>query len=379
MENNLKKSLAENKRHKTELAEGSKEIAFHSFRDACGRFINNSRVQTGIIFLIILNALLLGVGTFDFVADDERVSRIFANVDLTFLVVFTIDIALQLIYHELRFFRDGWLCFDFVVVLLSWSLDSLNVFRAFRAMRALRLVSRLKSLKNLLVALFRVGPSVTGVLALLVLITYIYGVLCTELFRNLYAEGYTDADYFGSLGLSIFTLLQMVTLDWSKIVRGAKEKYPWSGILFMVFLVQTSFILYSLVVAIICDAVKAAEHQEDKDAQLEEEMDSRKRLAEMQSHLLDLKRYQQEAIESLQKVLEQVEKLSLVKQESNNLTPSYRKTLRRHAKVFSSNHDCYTSARMPPSNHMSNQSIAEKDSNFGCDDVAAMQAAACAP
>ena len=189
-------------------------------------------------------------------------------------------------------------------------------------MRAIRLVSRLKSLKNLLLALFRVGPSVMGVLALLVLILYIYAVLCTELFRDLYKKGYTGKDYFGNLSLTCFTLLQMVTLEWQRIVRETQEKYPWAGILFVVFLVQTSFILYSLVIAIICDAVKETEHSDEHEAQLQEERDSRLRLAQLQHHVLELTHHQRRALDHVAQVLAQVQKLDdeYVKQKS--LTPT---------------------------------------------------------
>ena len=278
------------------------------FRNLCGRFINDRRVQIAIIFLIFANAVLLGIGTFDFVTDDEEVSQVFFKIDLIFLVVFTVEISLQLIYHGYKFFTDGWMCFDFVIVLLSWSLDNMSVFRAFRVMRSLRLVSRLKSLKNLMVALIQVGPSVMAVMALLVLIMYIFGVLCTELFRDLYELGYSDRNYFGTLPLSLFTLLQMVTLDWAKPVRAAQEMHGWSGILFSVFLVQTSFILYSLVIAIICDSVKVAEHLEEHEVELKEERDSRVRLAQMRSQVQELTRKQRVAMESVLKALDEIDK-----------------------------------------------------------------------
>ena len=161
-----------------------------------------------------------------------------------------------------------------------------------------------------------------GVLALLVLILYIYAVLCTELFRDLYKEGYTGKDYFGNLSLTCFTLLQMVTLEWQRIVRETQEKYPWAGILFVVFLVQTSFILYSLVIAIICDAVKETEHSDEHEAQLQEERDSRLRLAQLQHHVLELTHHQRRALDHVAQVLAQVQNLDddYVKQES--LTPT---------------------------------------------------------
>jgi hypothetical protein len=69
-----------------------------------------------------------------------------------------LELALQFIYRDIKLFLDGWLVFDFCIVLMSWSLESLQVVRTFRVFRALRLVTRVRVLKNLVSALFSVGP-----------------------------------------------------------------------------------------------------------------------------------------------------------------------------------------------------------------------------
>ena len=61
-------------------------------------------MQTGIIVLIVLNALLLGIATFDFVTDDDEVSHIFSQIDLSFLIVFTVEIGLAIHLSGLAFF-----------------------------------------------------------------------------------------------------------------------------------------------------------------------------------------------------------------------------------------------------------------------------------
>lgn len=278
------------------------------FRNAVGVFVNNERVQLFIVLLIIVNALQMGVGTLDFVTDSEKVSKGFEATDMAFLVIFTVEIAMQLIYRGLwNVLTDGWLCFDFIIVVSSWSLTSsdLQVLRSFRIFRAFRLITRLTVLQHLVQALFAVAPSVAAIVALLLLILYIFGVLCTELFGPLYEEGVLDFDYFGRLDSSLFTLFQMVTLDWAEIVRQVTVKYYWAWLLFMSFLIITSFILYSLVVAVVCDSVQAVEHENDEDP---EEM--KKQIQQLQKRVADLTEKQASLLRMLQDSMRQLEDLT---------------------------------------------------------------------
>lgn len=70
---------------------------------------------------------------------------------------------------------DGWLVFDLVIVVLSWSLESLQIIRAFRIFRALRIITRIETMRNLVAALFDIMPRLGAITALLLLIFYIFG------------------------------------------------------------------------------------------------------------------------------------------------------------------------------------------------------------
>ena len=279
----------------------------NDFRLFCGRVVNHERVQLVIVLLIIANALLMGVATFDFVTENEHVARAFEITDRAFLIVFTVESALQLFYYGWYLFQDAWLVFDLAIVLLSWSLESLQVIRAFRVFRALRLVTRLSVLKNLLLAIFAVAPSITSITALLVLILYIYAVLCTELFGALYAEGVLSEDYFGRLENSLFTLFQMMTLeDWAAIVREVMEKHYWSWVVFCTYLVFTGFILYSLIIAVVCDAVSVTEHEADEELEAAQKTQSLQRVVHLQKRVQLLTAQQQQATASIQAALEEL-------------------------------------------------------------------------
>jgi Ion transport protein len=236
----------------------SVHLQCRNFRSLCGTVVNHPRVQLAMVALISLNAVLMGVATFDFVTENQSVAEIFEVVDQTFLIIFTIELGLHLIHLGLKLFLDGWLVFDFTVILLSWSFATMQVIRAFRILRSLRLLTRVKVLKNLISALLSVLPKLAAICTLLLLVFYIFAVMMTQLFKNLYEDHLTDEDYFGRLDLSLFTLFQMMTLDgWSDVAHQVMNVYPWAWMPFVAFVTATGFIIVNLMIAVICDAVSS--------------------------------------------------------------------------------------------------------------------------
>jgi Ion transport protein len=85
---------------------------------------------------------------------------------------------------------------------------------------------------------------------------YIFAVMFTQLFGSLYASGDTEVNYFGTLGWTIFTLFEMMTLDnWASITRQVMETYTWAWMPIIAFVVMTGFIVANLIIAVICDAI----------------------------------------------------------------------------------------------------------------------------
>ena len=72
-------------------------------------------------------------------------------------------------------------------------------------------------MRNVVVVLFHVVPALSGICIMLVVIMYIYAVLCTDLFKEYY-PGVSSGDYFGRIDYSFFTLFQFICMDeWSSI------------------------------------------------------------------------------------------------------------------------------------------------------------------
>lgn len=233
-------------------------------RVLCGRFINNSRVQLVVVALIGVNAIIMGIGTFDFVTDDPVVEQRFQQVDQAFLIIFTVELCFQLVYHGLRLFLDRWLVFDLIIVVASWAFKEAQVMRAFRIFRALRLITRIDTMRNLVKALFATTTSMIGIGLLLLLVTYIFSVMFTQLFKSLYKDGQTQYNYFSRLDTSFFTCFQFMTFDnWGDVCKEVQEVYWWAWIPIIVYIIIAGFAIVNLIVAVICDAM-AAMHEDDK-------------------------------------------------------------------------------------------------------------------
>jgi hypothetical protein len=126
----------------------------HQFRHLCGYLINAPNVQLFMVSLIMINAMMMGIATFDWVRENPNIDDAFEICDTVFLVIFTIELGMQFAFFGFGILLDGWLVFDLIIITLSWSFSSVQIIRAFRIFRAFRLITRVKVLKNLVSGMF---------------------------------------------------------------------------------------------------------------------------------------------------------------------------------------------------------------------------------
>mmetsp|Transcript_5324 Transcript_5324/g.10449 ORF Transcript_5324/g.10449 Transcript_5324/m.10449 type:complete len:467 (-) Transcript_5324:233-1633(-) len=221
-------------------------------REKCGTFVDDERTQLFVLILIAINSIMTGIATSSFVKEEETLINAFDTFDTFVVICFTIETLLQFIYNGPdNFFKDGWLVFDFTIVVLSWITNQLSV------LRALRFVTQISILRNVVVALLSIVPSIAAIFTLLMLIFYIFAVMFTALFKDLYAMGYTSEDYFGRLDYSLFTLFQFLCFDeWSGIGYEVAEYAEWSWVIMVAFVVMSAFVVVNLLIAVICDALQ---------------------------------------------------------------------------------------------------------------------------
>ena len=221
-------------------------------RDGLREFVESRLFNSFIIAIIVLNSITLGLETSAPVVNS--IGPLLHVIDRVALWIFTAELLLKLRVYRARFFADGWNLFDFVIVTIAWipSAGPLAVLRALRIMRILRLASIVPSMRKVIGALFNALPGMGSIVMVLLLVFYISAVMSTNLF------GATFPDWFGSIGTSMFSLFQIMTLEsWSMgIVRPVMEVYPSAWMFFVPFIIVTSFTVLNLFIALIVNSMQ---------------------------------------------------------------------------------------------------------------------------
>ena len=236
-------------------------LAINGWRARLGHWVESPAVRHFITGLIILNAVVLGLETSRQAMDVA--GELLALLNSLILAVFVVEIVTKLAAFGPRFFRSGWNLFDFIIVAVSLApaAGPLAILRSLRILRVLRLLSTIKRLRMLVESLMHSLPGIGWTAALLLMMFYIFGVMGTELFGDAFP------DWFGTLGASIYTLFQIMTLEsWSMgIVRPVMEVFPYAWAFFVPFILLTSFIVLNLFIGVIVNAMAEATEDEAHD------------------------------------------------------------------------------------------------------------------
>ena len=220
-------------------------------------------MQKFIITLILINAAILGLQTDAGIVD--RWGGLLHGLDVIILSVFVVEITLRLMVHRLRFFRDPWSVFDFLVVAIALVPASgpFEVLRALRVLRVLRLLTMVPSMRRVVAGMLKAVPGLGSVGAIMSIIFYVSAVMATNLFGEAFPE------WFGNLGASAYTLFQVMTLEsWSMgIVRPVMEVYPHAWLFFLPFILIATFTMLNLLMAVIVNAVQDVQQAELEHAQ----------------------------------------------------------------------------------------------------------------
>jgi voltage-gated sodium channel len=221
-----------------------------AWREQLGAWIESTPVQNAIIAVILLNAVTLGMETSPYLI--QRAGPVLLAIESAVLVVFVVEILMKLVAFGPGFFRSAWNVFDFIIIGISVvpAAGPLTVLRTLRILRALRLLRTLPRLRLIVEGVLRVLPDMGWVFLLLMVVFYVFGVIGTNLF------GATFPEYFGNLGLTMFTLFQVMTLEsWSMAVaRPVMEAHPWAWMYFVAFVLTASFIVLNLVIGVVVTA-----------------------------------------------------------------------------------------------------------------------------
>jgi voltage-gated sodium channel len=253
------------------------------FRSRLAEWLDRPQVRYTIIGVIVFNAVILGMETSDTLMAGW--GPLILALDRACLSIFVIEIAAKLVAHGWRFFRSGWNVFDFLIVGIALvpAAQGLSVLRALRILRILRVISVAPRLRRVVEGFVTALPGMGSVFLLMGIIFYIGAVMATKLF------GDSFPDWFGTLGASLYTLFQIMTLEsWSMgIVRPVLDVYPYAWAFFVPFIMITTFAVVNLLVGLIVNSMQDA-HAEESNAATDA--------------------YRDEVLERLRKIEEKLEK-----------------------------------------------------------------------
>lgn len=240
------------------------------------------------LVLIFCCCIILALRTFYHTENDNFYRNCMDDVIFVIQCIFCLEICIDVSYYQYYTLYNGWLLFDIVLLCIVWfntivndnlQASSLLIMRGFRLIRALRkspfLYTPVRSLLRVLSSLVSVG-------ILFLIQFFMFSVLCTDLFQDLYnnannseqqQQDYDDdylittansttsvglsEDYFGRLDQSMLTLFQIMTNGklWGRMNSELMVHNKYSSIILISFIVISTIVFGTLTIAIVCDAV----------------------------------------------------------------------------------------------------------------------------
>lgn len=260
------------------------------------RFVESRGFVNFIVGLIIFNAATMGLETSDRILASH--GALLHILDKIVLGIFVLELLLKFYAYRLSFFRSGWNNFDFLIITISLipAAGPLSILRTFRVFRILRLFSMVPQMRVVVTGLLRAIPGMASVMGVIGIIFFVYSVLVTKIFGRTGDD--TLEAIFGDLGKSMFSLFQLMTLeDWVEgIVGPAMALYPWSWVIFIPFIILTTFAVLNLFIGVIVEAMQNVHHEEQRrmapdDPEKETTLDDLRRdIAELREEIKSLKK-----------------------------------------------------------------------------------------
>jgi voltage-gated sodium channel len=197
-------------------------------------------------------------------------ASIFSTIQTLVVAVFVIEAALRLTAHYPRsqsYFKDGWNCFDFAIIVLSLMPITggfSTIARLIRLLRITRLITKSTELRAIVTTLVRSIPSIFNILILLSILFFIYAIVGYHLFRNV------DPQHWSSFPIAATTLFQIITLEgWVDVMEPIILNLgPIYWIYFASFILIGTFIVINLFISVIVRKSEEAYQQVQRESQI---------------------------------------------------------------------------------------------------------------
>lgn len=225
------------------------------------RLVDSERFQVFIAGIIIVNAIVIALSTYQSIA--EQYGQALTILNDVLYGVFLVELIIRLFSYMPRpwnFFRSGWNVFDFIVigaVLIPAVRQQVTILRLLRLARIVRLMRFLPDARVLLLTVTRATPAVVSMAVLTILVIFVYAVIGWSLF----GEGLPSE--WGDIGTAMLTLFILLTLENFPIyLREAQEVSAIAPLYFVSFVLIAAFIIVNLLIGVIISAMDQARSEE---------------------------------------------------------------------------------------------------------------------
>ena len=224
---------------------------------ACGRVVESSWFDPLMLAIIAVNAVTLGLETYDSI--DAAIGRELHLANGVILGLFVIELALRMAAFADRprdFFRSGWNVFDFVVIAASFVpgvRENATLLRLVRLLRIVRAVRLLPDLRVLTVAVGRSVPGVASLAAITLLLVYVYGMVGWVIFHD------HDPANFENIGQSMVTMFVLLTLEnLPAYIERGQGLSDWTLLFYVSYVLLASFLIFNLFIGIVINSMEEA-------------------------------------------------------------------------------------------------------------------------
>jgi len=223
----------------------------------CQALVSSPVFEPAVLTLILVNAVVLGVSTFDEI--ERKHGYFFDVVFRVILAAYVLELLIRLTatkWDVRGFFADKWNVFDLIVVALVVVPEVRNTAVVLRLIRLARIVRVIRFLPDLRIIMGAIVKSVRGMASLAAataLLLYVYAMLGWVFFST------HDPEHYGNIGRAMLTMFVMLTLEnFPENVARGQDVSPWSVLFFISYALVMSFLIFNLFIGIVIGAMEEA-------------------------------------------------------------------------------------------------------------------------
>jgi voltage-gated sodium channel len=223
----------------------------------CKALVANPVFDIAILVVILVNAVVLGLETYESVAAGYH--GLFDVAYDVILAIYVVEILIRFTatgWNVRAYVADRWNVFDFIVVSASFVPGLRGTAMLLRLVRLARIVRIVRFLPDLRIIIGAIGRSIPGVASLAAatgLLVFIYGMLGWVLFAG------HDPVHYGNVGQAMLTMFVMLTLEnFPDNVAMGQEVSQWTIVFFISYAVIMSFLIFNLFIGLVLGAMEEA-------------------------------------------------------------------------------------------------------------------------